>query len=268
MKNYVIGVKTDFNIGAPEFVSPFVQDWFSRLPRELQPDRFGPGEPARLKVADVGVEGVIEAWLKSRRPLVLKRVAKPKFQTTGDWRERKGLDRRLFPWHITVWLDPKAGDQLALLLFRFLIERLKPAFGSIAAYEDKREKHFVSLKDRGMTIESYEGLDVGEKLPGIYWATYFGEWSLQKLGRDKFAGLPAHRQESVASGVLVIAYPECSMAGSEQAGRSEDRLLDALGREHFFNKKEGHQAAVESWAKSCQSYPGLQKLPHQKEDDL
>jgi hypothetical protein len=129
-----------------------------------------------------------------------------------------------------------ASYQDFLELFRFLIKYFEPAFGHISTYDDHRTKHFITFEDRGGQTEMYTGLDVGETLPGVYWATYFGSWSVEKVGRDRFSNLKAYKVEPINSGYLVLAYRSIKEVGTLAAQEAEERITDHLGRANFFDK--------------------------------
>ncbi|MCX7723388.1 MAG: hypothetical protein N2379_10095 [Verrucomicrobiae bacterium] len=235
---YLICVKTDKSLGDRAFVESFLKGWLSGVSQELRPERFDFGEPIRRKVAEEGIESVIDAWLNGPAPMMFKRVSKPKFVVDTSWRRHKGLDPRQFPWHCTVWLDFSAGDVLALELFRFLIAHFEPGFGWATSYLDEREKHFITFMDRIGQVETFAGLDPGKALPGIYWATYFGRWAVAKVGAEKFDSLNAYRVERYCDGILVLAYPSCRLAGSPEARQAEEKIKEHLGRELFFDKSK------------------------------
>lgn len=238
MKEYVLDLKTDIDLGSKEFYQPFLEEWFNVLDSRLRPDRFDQGEPVRRKLHEEGVEAVVKLWGKDGLIPMFKRVARPKFTMSVSWRPKKGLDKRPFPWSCDVWLNAIAGDDLALCYFRFLTRHFKPAFASLTSYEDCRSKHFVvtRIPEKGMSIEKYMGLDVGETLPGIYWTTYFSTWAQDKIDRKKFDTLKAHKIENLTDGKLVTAYPSCEQAGSETARTAENQIVDYFGKEHFFQK--------------------------------
>ena len=91
------------------------------------------------------------------------------------------------------------------------------------------------------------GLDVGrfvtittdygsEILPGVYWVTYFGPGAATILGGDRLAQLKAHQVERMEAGYLVWAYPSVSEVGTPSALDAEQRIIEQLGRERFFDK--------------------------------
>jgi hypothetical protein len=236
MNEFHFDVRTDKDLGSEDFVRSLLTAWCHELDKPLSPEFFDLGEPVRRSFAKEGLETAVRTWVDNGMPLLLKRRSKPKFEAAIDWRRNKGLDPRLFPWSCTVWLSLAAGDELALELFRFLIKYFEPAFGHISTYDDHRTKHFITFEDRGGQTEMYTGLDVGETLPGVYWATYFGSWSVEKVGRDRFSNLKAYKVEPINSGYLVLAYRSIKEVGTLAAQEAEERITDHLGRANFFDK--------------------------------
>ena len=240
MSNYVIEIKTNKDLGSESFVRHLITEWRTNLDERLRPEFFDLGEPVRRSFASEGVEAAIETWVAEGMSLYLRRRSKPKSLIAIEWfRREKGLDPRLFPWAVGVVLNRSAGDDLALEQLRFLIHWFEPAFGSITREDDEREKHFLTFQDIGGETEMYIGQDILEKeqtLPGLYWVTYFGPWAVEKIGKERFAGLKAERVESIAGGYLVRAYNSSSEIGSRHAREVETQLINRLGKPHFFDK--------------------------------
>lgn len=236
MKEYVINLKTNIDLGSEDFVAPLLTEWTKSLEPTLRPDRFDLGEPVRRDLEKEGVGVAIQTWVNARMPLYLKRVKNPKFMTAISWRANKGLDKKLFPWGCSVWLSVSAGDERAVALMKFLVSHFKPAFAFLTSYEDERMKHFVSVQDKGTRIEKYMGLDLGKTLPGIYWKTFFGQWAKDKVGVENIKKLKAQHVEAFCGGSLISAYSSCAEAGSESARKTELEIIHQLGSEHFFDK--------------------------------
>lgn len=236
MKRYLLEIKTNKNIGDERWLRGLLTEWYGELDEALRPERFALGEPVRRRFAEEGIEGAVRLSVDSGTSLMLARVSKPKFLVDIHWRREKGLDPRPFPWGCTVWLYFSAGDERALKLLRFLIRHFEPAFGFISTEEDDRDKHFITFDDIGGQTEMYVGQDVGETLPGVYWVTYFGPWVVEKIGKDRFAELKAEKVESINGGYLVQAYNSASEAGSPLAKQAETRIINRLGKQHFFDK--------------------------------
>jgi hypothetical protein len=244
---YVIELKTDKTIGTETFARDLLTSWFGGLPAELCPEYFDRGEPVRRSFEKEGLERAVRMWVDNQRPLYFSRRTRPRMMVSTRWRAEKGLDPRPFPWGATVWLDRSAGDTLATKLFCFLIDQLEPAFASITTEEDSRDKHWITFEDRTGRSEQYMGLDVGrfvtittdygtDVIPGVYWLTYFGPGAKAIVGERRFEHLEADKVERLGDGYLVRAYASVSVAGTEAAHQEELKIMDQLGREHFFDK--------------------------------
>jgi hypothetical protein len=174
---------------------------------------------------------------------MFKRISKPKFTADIRWRSQKGEDPRRYPWGVTVWLDLKAGDKLALDLFKFFVYWFEPAFAAVTTTSDAERKHFVKYpyyKNGKLigTAEEYVGVDVGDTLPGIYWLTYL---TPQVLDEQAIAKLNEHTVicRDDRGGVLIRAYENASEIGSEEACLKEKSIMSRLGTNRFFN--------IENW---------------------
>jgi hypothetical protein len=245
--DYVLEVKTARHLGSEDFAHSLLTAWRTQLNPRLVPEFYSLGEPIRCRFEDGGIEGAVQLWVANKMPVMLRRKSKPRFVADIKWRSEKGQDPRPFPWGCHVFLDRSAGDDLALDLFRFLVNRFEPAFGSISTEEDSRAKHFVVWQDRGSTAQQYMGLDVGrfvtvrldygrEVLPGVYWITYFGPGAKRIIGEQSLECLQADHVEKLGDGYLVRAYPSSNEAGTLAAHQAEGEIADSLGREHFFDK--------------------------------
>jgi len=244
-KMYIIKVKTDREMGSEGFVTRFLHDWYYHENELMRPEMYGMGEPIRYKIEERGIEAAIKAWLKNKMPVMLKRKSSPKFEVDMSWRPQRGLDPRLFPWDCIIWLNYKAGNKLAIEMFKFIITNLEPAFGYLTNEEDYKEKHYVEYKDRTGTTQKYIGREPGGKclphdvsatLPGIYWVTYFGTWAISEIGKSKFKNLNVHCIEDYQTGYLVTLYKDSSIIGTQEAKDIERDVINKLGREKFFDK--------------------------------
>jgi hypothetical protein len=247
--DYVIRLKTDNNLGTERFARDILSYWRERMPSELRPEYFDRGEPVRRSFEKEGLDRAVQIWADNQMPLYLTRRTKPRMMVAMNWRSEKGQDPRPYPWGCTVWLNRSAGDHLALTLFRFLIDHLEPAFGSVSTEEDSRTKHWVTFRDRMGRAELYMGLDVGrfvtittdygrDVLPGVYWLTYFGLGAIAILGGADFDRLKAHKVEKLSAGYLVWAYPSASEAATPAALEAERSIMEQLGTDRFFDKAQ------------------------------
>jgi hypothetical protein len=251
----LIEIKTDKNIGTERFARDLMGSWRELVPIELRPEYFDRGEPVRRSFEKEGLDRAVRMWVNNQMPLYLTRRTKPRMMVATNWRPEKGRDPRPYPWGCTVWLNRSAGDDLALTLFRFLIDHFEPAFGSISTEEETRTKHRLTWEDPPGTASQYMGLDVGrfvsiridygrEILPGVYWVTYFGAGAKRIVGERNLERLEADKVERLGGGYLVRAYPSVTAAGSEAAHKAERRIMETLGEEHFFDKNEVDTSAL------------------------
>ena len=234
--NYVLDVRTDKDLGSESFARSFLAAWSTQLAPLLRPEYFDLAEPVRRSFQKEGLELAVRTWVDNQMPLYLSRRKQPKLMMSSKWRPRKGNDPRAFPWGCTVWLDRSAGDELAAELFRFLIDYFDPAFASLSTEEDSRAKHWIAFQDRIGRVERYQGLDVTDVLPGVYWITFLGPGAMYILGRTTLLGLRAHKVEQRGQGHLVWAYPASSMAGTASGHEAEATIIEQLGRGYFFEK--------------------------------
>ncbi len=241
MSDYLIRLQTDKNLGSERFVRDFLQGWFGELDEKLRPELFDFGEPVRRSLKSESIETAIDAWVSSGMSLYFRRKSRPKFLVATEWfRREKGKDLRLFPWSVTVWLDSRAGDKSSLELMRFLVKHFEPGFGLLTNETDYTSKHFFSFEDFDGTTEKYLGQDIAEKdqrLPGVYWVTYFGSWSVAKIGKSRFANLTDHC-EQIAAGRLITAYSSSAEIGSVAGLAKERELVNKLGHHNFFDRAE------------------------------
>lgn len=237
MNEYNINVLTNKDLRDELFVRDLLIAWSRDIDSRLEPEFFGLGEPVRHSFKEERIESAVDLWVTNGMGLMLKRRNKFKYLAEVDWWQREEtLDRRLFPWSCRVWLTLRSGDDLALKFFKFLIEWFEPAFGYISTDEQVKDKHFVCFEDKDNTYETNVGLDINEKLPGIYWITYFGDWAVEKIGAKKFELLTDPVVEKFKEGVLLKAYMPSTKIGTADAIQAENQILQSLGREHFFDK--------------------------------
>jgi len=153
-----------------------------------------------------------------------------------EWRSSKGKDNREFPWGCTVWLSSDAGDEIAIQLFSFLCREFEPIFGFITTEQDCNQKHFITLETKIGIMEKYEGLDIGETVPGIYWKTFFENRLIDKIGREAFYKIPEEQINILNKGLLVSPYEDSILIGTEEGLRKEQKIQKILGVDTFFDK--------------------------------
>lgn len=235
MNDYIIAIKGTEKLGDQRFLSGFFQQWLSLPMPQLQPNKFGFGEPLK-NILDMNTcHEFAASWVQRGSAGILGRTKKPKFSVDMRWRKEKGKDRREFPWGCVVWLDRSAGDSVAEFLLGFLIESLEPVFAYITTEADEDLKHFIRYKDKIGMIEKYVGLEVGEHFPGIYWRTYFGPWAVEKIGGLEKASSLSCPVKRLEKGLLLESFEKSDMATSDSAKCSETAIVKTLGMEFFFD---------------------------------
>lgn len=237
--NYVIDLRTDKDLGSPEFVARFLTGWRSHPDPKLRPELFDVAEPVRRSFDTDGVPAAINLWLSNKMGLFFKRRRRPKLIAAVDWHEHKGQDLRPYPWAIIVWLDQTAGDERAVSLFKFLIGEFDPAFGLVSIESDYRDKHLLVFEDHGAIAEQMEGTDIGRTLPGIYWCTYFGRAAIARVGEGPLRCALTKTQtrfELINEGYLLFSYESSSMIGTTSGRDREEEILRQLDSTKFFNR--------------------------------
>lgn len=236
-QNYVIELKTDLDLGSRSFVEGTLRGLMDFPNPSLRAEFYGSGEPVRHALSAETLDKAIGTWLSQGRGLMLRRKSKPRYLMDFDWwtRTEKSLDSRPFPWGCTVWLNASAKQEQAVQLFRFLIEQIRPAFGSITSEQDSKAKHFFQTKTATEIIERFRGLDIGDTLPGVYWMTYFGPWAIEKVGdRSRYHDLDS--TEEFTDGILLRSFADFEQCGTPEALSREAMIRQKLGVQHFFDR--------------------------------
>lgn len=245
MNEYVIKIKTAKNIGEEAFLRDFIYSWYNNKEELIRPEKFSRGEPIKHYFAKEGIEAVVQMWLNCGA-LMFKRISNPKYDVDINWRREKGKDPREFPWSCNVWLNKKAGDNLAEIFFAFLIEYLEPAYGIVSTYEHEKSNHFIKFREsETTTVEYFEGTDVGipfprhgriqqNTIPGIYWLTYFSNGIIEKIGKEKFMLIPQKKIIKYKNGLAIKAYERCF----DIDFKAEDEIKSIFGKNLFWDKKK------------------------------
>lgn len=242
--DYVFSILTSKNLGAESFAPGFLNAWMQGDPR-LIPERFSHGEPVRHSIVERGgVTGLLEAW-RQGMPM-FKRVSNPKYTMDTKWSRERKLNPRPYLGEAHVWLDAKAGDDLAIRFFEFMVEQFEPEFAWITKQGDATRKHhlrFPTYRDDGVffgTGESFVGADFLSGIPGIYWVTYM---TGAVLDAGLIEALPSEIVRGDGrQGYFITAYPKSEHVGSEVGIKAEEGIKQALGADRFFNAEQWLEA--------------------------
>jgi hypothetical protein len=206
----------------------------------LLPEKLDNREPERF-VFDAGnLAKLFELWTSDIGYVSLKR-RKPYLAWITLWmwtQESKrfneimaGFDERFV----------KKEDKVARLLSfaKSLYNWGAMVHGYICHEEDWNAKNYfgVPTKVTGGKLASTGGIRLEDGLPGIYWANFFGPLYVQFFSREKFRTVPArHKEELPDGGVLLLTAANPLDYGRQQARALEDKIVDHLGRDAFFEK--------------------------------
>jgi hypothetical protein len=80
------------------------------------------------------------------------------------------------------------------------------------------------------------GRDFGRYLPGVFSANFFGVPYVELLGRERLLDAPAQEVWPLDAGILAVRDTAPHAWDSPAREQADQRLLDHLGREHFFAK--------------------------------
>lgn len=88
------------------------------------------------------------------------------------------------------------------------------------------------------------GGDISRYLPGLYWLNFFGEPYRKLIGKERLLSAPAHEIVEVDAGVLVCLAERPESWDSPEYKAVENRVLDHLGREYFFDRNDTERKTV------------------------
>ena len=220
---------------AGELVDILVSEDDFVLPEKLdnrEPERFAfqadkPDKLYELWTSDIGTLN-----LKRRKPFPTWMIVRQWAREYSRFNEiMSGFDERYFASESNV-------DKLLSCAMR-LYSWGGMAHGFICHEQDWDARNYFGLPTRvaGGKITSTGGLWLQDGLPGIYWANFFGLVYVRFFGEQKFHTLPAHHvQQLPDGGFLVLTAPTPLDYARPQVREHEERIIDHLGREAFFEK--------------------------------
>jgi len=128
-------------------------------------------------------------------------------------------------------IERRSAGEWALDVFRELCERTSPAWGSIC---DTGE-YWAKVMTDGPAIAAV-GRDFGRYLPGVFSANFFGARYVELMGRERLLDAPALEASPIDAGILLVRDGDPRAWDGPAREQADQRLLDHLGREHFFVK--------------------------------
>ncbi len=206
----------------------------------LLPEKLDNREPERF-VFDAGnLTKLFQLWtsdigyvsLKRRKPYLSWMTVWMWTQESGRFNEiSSGFDERFF----------SKQDKVAGLLScgRSLYNWGSVVHGYICHEEDWDAKNYfgVPTEVTGGRLASTGGTRLEDGLPGIHWANLFGPLYVDFFGREKLRTAPAHYKEELPDGgILLLTAPNPLDYGRQEVRALEERTIDHLGRQAFFEK--------------------------------
>jgi len=207
----------------------------------LLPEKFDRHEPERFVFDPHDLAKFIEIWTSDIIGLIMKRKKPYLAWMMVDIRYREAK----IPNEIMSSFDEryfKKEDNVARLLS--CAKRLYD-WGSVTHGYLCHAKDWESKNRFGRIVEDAKGRPsagggnrLDEGLPGIYWANFFGPIYVEFFGREKFHSVPAyHKEEFPDGGFLLLTSPSPFDYEQKQVLKLEEKIIDHLGREAFFEKK-------------------------------
>lgn len=111
--------------------------------------------------------------------------------------------------------------------------------GYLCHAEDWQSKNRYGriVEDAKGRLSAGGGTNLSEGLPGVYWVNFFGPAYVEFFGREKFRTVPAYHKEELADGgFLILTCAGPFDHGKPHVRESEEKIIDHLGREAFFEK--------------------------------
>lgn len=88
------------------------------------------------------------------------------------------------------------------------------------------------------------GRDISKALPGLYWLNYFGEIYCELIGRDRLGSAAAPYIHEVGNGMVLSVSQDPTAWESEGYREAECQILDYLGPQFFFSKKDPQRKTI------------------------
>ncbi len=222
-------------VNAREFVNILVTENDFLLPEKFdrhEPERFVFNPDELTKFIEIWTSDVIGLITKRKKPYLAWMMVDIWYREAKVFNEIvSGFDERYF----------KKADNVAKLLS--CAKRLYN-WGRINHGYICHEENWISKNSYGKIVEDARGrpsagggTNLQEGLPGIYWANFFGPVYVEFFGREKFDTAPAYYKEELPDGGFLILTSESPLDyGKPKVRELEEKIIDCLGREAFFEK--------------------------------
>jgi hypothetical protein len=138
----------------------------------------------------------------------------------------------------------RSVDAWASDVLEELAHATAPAWGAVSAGDEYDAK----VMSDGPGVRAI-GRDFGRYLPGLFTVNFFGRPYVDLIGRERLLAAPGVRVKAVDDGVLIAAGEDPRAWSEPGQRRSEERLIEHLGRQYFFSKGDMPASPVApNWA--------------------
>lgn len=206
----------------------------------LLPERFDRREPERFIFNPDDLTKFIENWTSDVIGLITKRK-KPylAWMDISIWYREAKLFNRIMSGFDKRYFKKESNIARLLSCARRLYNWGSVSHGYISHSKDWDTKHCfdVITEDAYGKPTATGGVHLKEGLPGIYWANFFGPVYVELFGKEKFLTVPAyHKEELPDGGFFLLTSASPFDYGKPEVHELEEKIIDHLGREAFFEK--------------------------------
>ncbi|KAB8030737.1 hypothetical protein [Fluviispira multicolorata] len=219
-----------------EFGKNFLEHWLS-AEDDLRPEEFFFAEGVKKKflVAELGIEGLVKEWPDNCS--MFRRKNKPKLNgMIGYYHNNENV--------FTVFFSMGQNSEYMIKFFKLLFPLFKSYYGNIQSskviitrYEFTRKTdNYDSSHQYGDIISLYDYYGFGITIPQISWVNFLGKELVERIGEDKFKTLTSYIIEKINDGYFIVTHPSHRFHGTPEGYAEEERIMQHLGRHHFFDR--------------------------------
>ena len=183
--DYYIYLETGVDLSDPEFIRKFFSRWALEAARTA-PQRWGRDDRLKQEIGDMSE--FISSW---GRPVpAFGRNSNPPSYHQIDWPIGLSHQQRRFPGSFVSYLSRKTKKVDLEEFVDLLLESFLPEYLVITKWSDAEARHFLPvMRFAEGKLASYgqrfQGGNISDYIPGIYWKTFFSEDLAKNIGLTK-----------------------------------------------------------------------------------
>ncbi len=253
-KNYItLDIYTNYTeINKIEFGNHFLDTWLNAR-EDLCPEFFAETETCkRSEVAKIDIDSLKKKWIDKCQ--YFKRISKPKFTGMIYWNpyiESNFKKGKKYPVLLSIFFSITSKETYIIDMFKFLLPLFLSKYANINTnFSNNNKYQFIKEIEKSICYR-YKGTYVGTHfpqlgmtIPQISWVNYFGDELVSIIGEEKFQTLKAHHVEKIYNGYFIMSYPSHKMINTPEANEEEERIMQHLGKDHFFDR---NKVNAEDW---------------------